>query len=184
MRTLRLTLPLLRLLLLGGLLCCLLQGGCASGPKLVVSELAPFDPLAAPPYGMAQVCIIRPHTWKLLHKIPIEDNGQLVGATRGPSFFCYLAHPGAHRVRMAEEKSPPLNLSLIAGQRAYVHLRVELARITLRQLSNDEAELSRLLDRCDYSTLLDWPGKEIVAEAYAQPLPASQPAPASAHPAP
>jgi hypothetical protein len=138
---------------------------------LVLSDLPPIDPLGPPPYGLAQVCLIRPHTWSLLHKIPLEDNGQLVGATRGPSFFCYVAHPGSHQLDMPEETSAPIELELAAGQRVYVHQRVQVGSTSLRLLPSDEANLLRMLEKCEYSTLLDWPGKEIVTEAYAQTKP-------------
>ncbi len=163
--------PFLRALFLVSSLvsAALSHGGCSGGPQVVKTDLPPFDPLATPPYGMAQVCIIRPHTWAFLHTIPIEDNGQLVGATLGPSFFCYLAQPGTHRIRMPEEKNPPLVLQLVAGQRAYLHLRVRITRISLHLIQTEEAELLQLLDKCEYSTLLDWRGREIAAEAYAEP---------------
>jgi hypothetical protein len=162
---------LLRALVQVGLCTALSMTGCAAGIQVVTTDLPPIDPLAAPPYGMAQVCVLRPHTWALLHTIPVEDNGQVVGATRGPSFFCYLAHPGAHRIVLADEKSPALDIQLAAGQRAYLHLRVRIHRSTLHPIT-DEADLLRLLGKCEYSTLVDWPGHELASEAYAQPKPA------------
>lgn len=174
------TLSPLRALAVVGLSAGLSLAGCAAGIQVVTTDLPPIDPLAAPPYGMAQVCVLRPHTWALLHIIPVEDNGQVVGATRGPSFFCYLAHPGAHRIALPEEKSPALDIQLGAGQRMYLHLRLRIHRSTLQPIA-DEAELPRLLDKCEYSTLTNWPGHDLASEAYARP-PAVDPAAARAQP--
>jgi hypothetical protein len=49
-----------------------------------------------PPPGLGLVCAVRPHIGAWLVPFVFRDNGNLVGGTRGPSYFCYLAEPGEH----------------------------------------------------------------------------------------
>lgn len=141
--------------------------GCTR-PELLFPDLPPIDPLAAPVYGMAQVCILRPHTWAMAHIVLFEDNGHLVGATRGPSYFCYAAQPGAHRIRPLDSgRKPTLDLQVAAGQRIFVHHRVGLATDRLTLIP--EAEAPELLDKCEYSQLTDTPAHAVYSESPALP---------------
>ena len=141
--------------------------GCAR-PELVFPDLPPVDPLAEPAYGLAQICIIRPHTWAMLDTVPIEDNGRLVGATRGPSYFCYAAQPGVHRIELVEYKPrPTLELKVAAGQRSYVHLHVGIGRYRLTVLPEDRVQ--EQLDKCEYSQLVETPNMAVYTESPALP---------------
>lgn len=141
--------------------------GCAR-PELVFPDLPPIDPLAEPAYGLAQICIIRPHTLAMLDTVPVQDNSHLVGATRGPSYFCYAAQPGRHRIELVEYKPrPTLELKVVAGQRSYVHLRVSIGRYRLSALPEDRVQ--EQLDKCEYSQLVETPTRAVYPEAPAQP---------------
>lgn len=143
--------------------------GCAR-PELLFPDLPPIDPLAEPTYGLAQICVIRPHTLAMLDTVPIEDNGHLVGATRGPSYFCYAAQPGAHRIEIVEYKPrPTLELKVAAGQRSYIHLRVGIGRYRLAVLPEDRVQ--EQLDKCEYSQLVETPNMAVYTEAPALPEP-------------
>lgn len=146
--------------------------GCAR-PEILFPDIPPIDPLAAPMYGMAQICILRPHTWAMARTVLIEDNGHLVGATRGPSYFCYAAQPGLHRLEVLDDSPPSaVEFPLAAGQRLFFHHRVGLANDRLSLMTEQEAP--ELLDKCDYSQLLDTPQRLVTSEAPARPV--SQPA--------
>jgi hypothetical protein len=66
--------------------------------RLVTPDEPPVDAFSEAPYGWGKICVLRPHSLGFALMAPIRDNGQLVGATRGPSYFCYLVPPGPHRV--------------------------------------------------------------------------------------
>jgi hypothetical protein len=40
--------------------------------------------------------VLRPQWIAAAVTAPVHDNGRLVGATRGPTYFCYAAQPGHH----------------------------------------------------------------------------------------
>lgn len=141
--------------------------GCAR-PEILFPDIPPIDPLAAPMYGMAQICILRPHTWAMARTVLIEDNGHLVGATRGPSYFCYAAQIGAHTID-ALDGTPKtgLDIKVAAGQRVFIHHRVGLYSDRLNVES--EAQAVELLDKCDYGQLADSPARAVYSESLALP---------------
>lgn len=151
-----------------GLVAALLLGGCIRS-DLLFPDLAPIDPLAAPIYGMAQICVVRPHTWAMARTMFFHDNGNVVGATRGPSYFCYAAQPGLHRLEVIDGTPPPaVEFPVVAGQRLFFHNRVGLGHDRLTLMT--EAEAPELLDKCEYSQLLDTPQRLVISEAPARPL--------------
>lgn len=81
----------------------------ACAPYEIVQTPSPPVELAGAPQGnMGKICVVRPQARALSYPAEVRDNGNLVGATRGQSYFCYLAEPGAHRlttesVRQSEE---------------------------------------------------------------------------------
>ena len=150
-----------------GLLAALLLGGCMRS-DLLFPDLAPIDPLAAPVYGMAQICVVRPHTWAMARTMFFHDNGNVVGATRGPSYFCYAAQPGVHRLEVLDGSPPPaVEFAAAAGQRLFFHHRVGIGHDRLTLMTEEEAP--ELLDKCEYSQLLDTPQRVVTSEAPARP---------------
>ena len=151
-----------------GLVAALLLGGCMRS-DLLFPDLVPIDPLGAPLYGMAQICVVRPHTWAMARTVFFHDNGHLVGATRGPSYFCYAAQPGLHRLEVQDGTPPPaVEFPVATGQRLFFHHRVGIGRDRITLMTEEEAP--ELLDKCEYSQLLDTPQREVVSEAPARPL--------------
>ena len=142
-------------------------GGCIRS-DLIYPDLPPIDPLATPVYGMGQICVVRPHTWAMARTVLIEDNGHLVGATRGPSYFCYAAQIGAHTID-ALDGTPKtgLDIKVAAGQRVFIHHRVGLYGDRLNVES--EAQAVELLDKCDYGQLADSPARAVYSESLALP---------------
>ncbi len=156
-----------------GLVAAVLLGGCMRS-DLLFPDLAPIDPLAAPVYGMAQICVVRPHTWAMARTMFFHDNGNVVGATRGPSYFCYAAQPGLHRLEVIDGKPPPaVEFPVAAGQRLFFHHRVGLGGDRLTLMTEEEAP--ELLDKCEYSQLLDTPQRLVTSEAPARPLAKPEP---------
>ena len=76
----------------------------ACAPYEIVQTPSPPVELAGAPQGnMGKICVVRPQARALSYPAEVRDNGNLVGATRGQSYFCYLAEPGAHRLTAFDE---------------------------------------------------------------------------------
>jgi hypothetical protein len=86
--------------------------------------LHPFAPI---PEDFARVCVIR--TSRLAQAVPFPtlDNGVLVGATKGPTFFCYKAEPGEHTLRIQADEPTVVKLQAEGGRSYYLHETIPLA---------------------------------------------------------
>jgi hypothetical protein len=89
-----------------------------SGYGVSVAQNPPVQAFAPPPAEHATVCVFRPHSLGAAVITPVTDNGRLVGATEGQSYFCYLAEPGEHRVRVDDAR--PADLDVVAGEHYYL----------------------------------------------------------------
>jgi hypothetical protein len=127
----------------------------------------------------ATVCVIRPSHWALTATFVIHDGTQLVGATKGESYFCYLAEPGPHRIvasrgDTASEDFGQAGLHAEAGHRYWLHLDFDGDFGTQLEWV-DEDKARPMIERCDYKELVDAPdGEEApqgVPYARAQPSP-------------
>jgi hypothetical protein len=106
---------------------CLVAGLVASGcsayrvaqPKQAV--LHPFAPI---PKDFARVCAIRTELYAAQLAFPTYDNGTLVGVTKGATFFCYEAEPGAHTIRVDSDPPFATELQAEAGKSYYLWERV------------------------------------------------------------
>ena len=121
--------------------------GC-SPLRVVVSDAPPFDARSDPPLGAVEICVVRPHSLGFATTLAVRDGGVLVGATRGPSYFCYRAAPGVHRL-VAGGRS--LTLEVAPGQRQFVHQ----AMLPRRLVAIDAAAGQAMLPRCAYLLLAD-----------------------------
>ena len=155
-------------LLISSLFAVLAASGCA-GLRVVTSDAPPLpiDPLASPPDGLGQVCVIRPHSIGALLTIPVRDNGTLVGATQGPSYFCYFAQPGLHRITMQLSGELAVDAQVDSGRTLYLHQHIRVGADRFYPISLEAAR--PMLERCDYSQLVEAPGEELLAEAPARP---------------
>src|SRR5258708_1463740 len=103
-----------------GVVCALSLFGC-SGYQLEAAGTPAVDLLTAPPGGVAKICVLRPQSNIFTATAVIRDNGSLVGATGGHSYFCYLAEPGEHVVRSeAEREAGEIRTNAMAGGSYYL----------------------------------------------------------------
>ena len=78
----------------------------------------------SPPKGSAQVCVLRPEALASEVTMEVRDNGRVVGATRGSSYFCYLAAPGEHQITSVDDDTGPILLRASEGARYWIHQEV------------------------------------------------------------
>ena len=90
--------------------------GACGGQMREAREVA-VDPFGPIPHGMAEVCVVRPPGHGQLVQTTFRDNGIPVGMTRGPSFFCYVAAPGTHRITPNGRAEAISTLRVEAGKR-------------------------------------------------------------------
>jgi len=129
----------------------------------------PADPHAVTrpftPYidGMAIVCVIR--TSKIARAVTfvVHDNDLLVGATRGPSWFCWRAEPGRHRLTITGEDGGQ-RFDVVLAERGRYYLDQDLAYrlgfVTPRGAWVDERTAAALLQDSEHEVLYAAPAKE------------------------
>jgi hypothetical protein len=113
---------------------------------------------------------VRPDRFAAQVSMPVRDNGRLVGATRGTTFFCYLARPGEHQITSVDDDTGPTFLRAVAGMRYWLHQDVsELAGSVHAHLDwVEEHDALELLDACESRVHVAVPGHE--DETSAQPI--------------
>ncbi len=133
-------------------------------------ESARLTELGPVPSGAAQVCVVRPDSLAASVAMPVRDNGRLVGATRGTTFFCYLARAGEHQITSVDDDTGPMLLRAVSGARYWLHQDVsELAGAVHAHLDwVDENAGLELLDACEARVHVAVPGHE--DETSAQPI--------------
>jgi hypothetical protein len=114
------------------------------------------------PAGLARVCVLRPESIAASVTFEVRDNGRLVGATRGASYFCYLAAPGLHEVTSIDDDTGSRLLLARVGARYWIHQEVsELDGNVHAHLEFvDEASAAPLLDACDTRVRVSIPGHD------------------------
>lgn len=119
------------------------------------------------PSGAAQVCVVRPDGLASHVSMPIRDNGRLVGATRGTTFFCYLARTGDHQITSSDDDTGPLLLRAKSGARYFLHQDVtELGGTVHAHLDwVDDATAFEMLDACEARVRVAVPGHDDVEDA-------------------
>jgi hypothetical protein len=128
------------------------------------APIAAFGPAST---KAATVCVIRPSHWHLQTTFVVRDDGQLVGATRGESYFCYLAEAGPHRVVAsrsdAQEEGTHIGLRAEAGHRYWLHMDFDAYLGTTLEWV-DESRARGMVEACDYKELVDAPGEDFLPE--------------------
>lgn len=124
-----------------------------SAYKLATPDPPPIDALGEPPYGLGQICVLRPHSFGALVTFVVHDNGALVGATRGPSYFCYYALPGRHHLTSESGTTAAVDLEVTMGSRHYLEQHVRIGPDELSIL--EEPAALRALSRCEYRALIE-----------------------------
>ncbi len=140
-----------------------LSSGCSS---YAIQIHTPPKALPQGPPGAGQICVVRPHRVAMLVPAVVHDNGKLVGMTQGPSYFCYLAAPGYHRLstsygddidlRMGTGHTQDLSVLLQPSGRVFVHHDVSKI-LTLTVTPLREAEAQQMMAGCDYVSLASVP---------------------------
>jgi hypothetical protein len=146
-------------------LAVLLLAGCTRY-QLAQPAAPPIEPLAEPPAGLAQICVVRPAWEGGAMTMVVRDNGHLVGATRAEAYFCWYAEPGPHHVvsvRIDAVPSPRrVRIHTQAGRRYYLAqdpapeggFHAESAFQVI-----DDAAAEEMLAGCDYEQLTSVPGQ-------------------------
>jgi hypothetical protein len=139
-----------------------IASGC-SGYKLARPAAPPIDAFGTPPGANAEVCVLRPHVLGAADLYVVRDNDQLVGATRGPSYFCYFAAPGRHLVTSEGDALIKTELLTATGHRYYVQQSITPAMngaVSVALAWLDEATAVRLLAGLQYAQLVSVPRDE------------------------
>lgn len=136
--------------------------GCG-GYSFVEPKTPPIQPFALPPSDLAQVCVVRPHIIAGAVTFAVRDNGRLVGATRGASYFCYFAMPGSHRITSHGDDVEEANVVVLPGNRYYVHQRVKntMGWVTSPLEWVPETEARAMIRKCDYRVVTEVPGDDV-----------------------
>jgi hypothetical protein len=116
----------------------------------------------APPKGNAQVCVLRPERLAAEATMEVRDNGRVVGATRGSSYFCYLAAPGEHQITSIDDDTGPTLLHAAPGARYWIHQEVTTLGGDLHAHLDflDEPSAQAMLERIDTRVLVAVRGHE------------------------
>jgi hypothetical protein len=120
--------------------------------------LHPFAPI---PQEFARVCVIRTSRLAQAIAFPTRDNGALVGATKGPTFFCYRAEPGEHTLQIESEAPTSVDLRAEAGKSYYLHQKVPFDPFALKMRCEtawvDEPTARRLVESSSYEVITQAP---------------------------
>lgn len=125
-------------------------------------EPVPLEAFGLVPADEAQVCVVRPHWIAAAVTAVVRDNGQVVGATRGPTYFCYRVWPGQHVITSEADLTEETVLEARPGGRYFLHQIVDniVGVVRTRPAWVDEKEAGQLVDRCGYRELTSVPGRE------------------------
>jgi hypothetical protein len=119
---------------------------------------------------VAVVCVVRPSHVAVAVTFLVRDNGQLVGATRAESYFCYEAEPGEHAIVSSTgdslDKDGTAHLSAVAGRRYWLHQDFDnILGVIIDKLQwVDEARWRELVEdnACGYKVVSGVPGNEAI----------------------
>jgi hypothetical protein len=142
----------------------------------------PIDPKLGGPGGLATVCVVRTSVLAMAVALPTRDNGMLVGATRGPTHFCYYAEPGEHEIAIEGDSTETAHLTAAPEGRYYLKIEVDNIAGWVRGrgvwITEDVAQ--EALDSSTYEVLVGVPGNEkLPGEMPIAPAAPAAPAPSS-----
>lgn len=126
----------------------------------------PRTPVVVPdtpvPQDVARVCVVRTSPLARAVAFPTRDNGVLVGATRGPTYFCYHAAPGAHDLVMTADNQGTATLLAQAGQSYTLKQEVDFifGVVNVRPVWVAPEAAHELLQGSSYEVLVEVPGQE------------------------
>lgn len=135
--------------------------GCSSY-GLASRTPPPIAPFGPSPVNMAQICVLRPHSTGVLLTTPVRDNGKLVGATKGPTYFCYFAEAGHHEIAVERGSlAGPLHTRIDVGpaERHYLHHSLSVVDEDLEWVSEPVAK--ELVQKCTYAVVVEVPSDDV-----------------------
>lgn len=115
--------------------------------------------------GAATVCVIRSAQIALAVTFTVHDNALLVGATRGPTYFCYRAEPGRHRIAITgDDGEQRFDVLLEPRARYYLdqRLRFDLGFVVPEGAWVDEITARQLLRRSEHRVIEGAPASELL----------------------
>jgi hypothetical protein len=121
--------------------------------------LEPVGPVAP---NVARVCVVRTAVLALAVPFPTHDDGVLVGTTRGPTFFCYLAEPGEHAIDIEADEMEHARLTAEGGRTYFLKEEVDniFGYVKCRAVWVTEEVGQELVKGADYRVLVGVPGTE------------------------
>jgi hypothetical protein len=139
-------------------------------PPAEQARSSPIEELGPVPSGSAQVCVVRPDAMASALTMHVRDNGRLVGATRGTTFFCYLARAGEHQITSVDDDTGPTFLRAQSGARYWLHQDVVELEGTVHAHLDwvEESTALDMIDACEARVRVAVPGRD--DETSAQPI--------------
>ena len=162
----------------GVLVCVLLIGACASGPRL--EEVRSAFPQISP--GQARIYFYRPSIMGAMIQPTVVLNGVAAGTTRANGFFFVDVAPGAMQVAISTESEEKLEFAAAASQTRFVRVKVAMGFAVGRFHPElvDETEAEREIAGLSYTGPM--PGTSVALNT-PSPAPAATTATALAAPA-
>jgi hypothetical protein len=143
---------------------CILLTGC-SGYKLRTPAVPPIDPFGLPGATSARVCVVRTTLFGSNAISATRDNGQLVGATRGPGHFCWYAEPGVHEVVVEADGRVTATLQAERGKTYYFKEEVRnVLSPTPEIIWIDLPEARDAITTTPYQVLVNVPKEEVLPD--------------------
>lgn len=150
----------------GAILILALAATACSSYRIAEPRSEVLHPFAAIPGEFARVCVIRTAHYAQALTFTTVDNGTLVGATKGPTFFCYKAEPGHHELRFAADEITTVTLDTEGGKSYYLHEKIPFAFITrVDAVEVSEHAAHVLVDDSTYEVITEGPSSQKLPEA-------------------
>ncbi|AKU93665.1 hypothetical protein AKJ09_00329 [Labilithrix luteola] len=141
--------------------CAALAAGCLPLQTHDAHGSSPVE-LRAVPTGAARICVLRPDSTAASVTMEIRDNGRFVGATRGATYFCYLATPGEHQITSEDDDTGPLLLTVRAGASYWLYEEVFAILGDLHAHLDwvDETTANEMLESCEARGVVALPDRQ------------------------
>lgn len=150
-------------------LACLCSSACTRY-EIALHDDAPAKVFDALPANAGQICVVRPHNVALLVPAVVRDNRRLVGMTKGPTWFCWLAEPGLHKImtrygddideNLGTDEISDAAIMVDAGGRYYLQHDVsKILTLSVRWVL-DTAEAQAMISECQWADMVAAPSGE------------------------
>jgi hypothetical protein len=129
--------------------------------------VAPLPPMAPAPANAAKICVVRTSVLAAAVTFPTRDDGVLVGATRGPGHFCYLAEPGEHDITIVADEPEHATLLAEPGHSYYLKQEVDniFGYVKCRAVWVADSAARDAFDSTYYEALVGVPGGEALPDS-------------------